>query len=44
MYGCLFLDAGRIIQAVELDGVHLDEDNHKKLGAYVAAFLEEKLE
>lgn len=44
MYGCLFLDAGRVIQAVELDGVHLDEDNHKKLGAYVAAFLEEKLE
>jgi lysophospholipase L1-like esterase len=43
MYGCLFLDAGRIIQAVELDGVHLDAENHKRLGASVAGFVNESL-
>jgi len=40
-YGCLFLDAGTVIQAVELDGVHLDADNHKKLGMCVAEYLKE---
>jgi lysophospholipase L1-like esterase len=41
MYGCLFLDAGRIIQAMDLDGVHLDSENHKRLGACVASFVQE---
>jgi lysophospholipase L1-like esterase len=38
-YGCHFLDAGSVIQAVELDGVHLDEENHRKLGASIADFI-----
>jgi lysophospholipase L1-like esterase len=42
-YKCLFLDAGSAIQAVELDGVHIDALNHKKLGIFVAEFLKEKL-
>ena len=40
-YGCLFLDAGSHVQAVELDGVHLDADNHRKLGLCVADFVKE---
>ena len=38
-YGCLFLDAARIIQAVELDGVHLDAENHRRLGVCVGDLL-----
>jgi len=38
-YGCLFLNAGTVIQAVELDGVHIDAENHRRLGAFVADFI-----
>jgi lysophospholipase L1-like esterase len=38
---CYFFDAGRVIEAMALDGVHLDAESHRTLGACVAAFLEE---
>jgi lysophospholipase L1-like esterase len=37
--GCFFLAGGEIIEAVSTDGVHLDEENHIKLGTHVAAFV-----
>ena len=43
-YGCLFLDAGTVIHAVEQDGVHLDAENHRKLGASVAKFLKRNID
>ena len=30
--GCHFFDAGRIIRASDIDGVHLDRDQHEKFG------------
>lgn len=36
-YGCGFLDAGEVISVSPVDGVHFDEDAHRKLGAAVAA-------
>ena len=44
VYGCLFIDAGRVIQAVESDGVHLDAENHRKLGLHVASYIRDNLE
>jgi len=35
--GCAFLDAGTVIRASDLDGVHLEEDLHRLLGEAVAA-------
>mgnify|MGYP002508231801 CR=1 FL=1 len=34
-YGCYFLDAARYAAPCEYDGVHLDEDGHKKLACAV---------
>jgi lysophospholipase L1-like esterase len=34
---CAFLDAGAHVSSSELDGVHLDEDSHARLGAAFAA-------
>ncbi len=31
-YGCEFLDAAKIVTASPVDGIHLEEDQHKKLG------------
>lgn len=36
-YGCHFLDAGAVIRASDLDGVHLEEEQHRILGETVAA-------
>lgn len=36
---CSFLDAGSLIRASELDGVHLDEAAHERLGTAVATLL-----
>ena len=44
LYGCLFIDAGKIIQAVESDGVHLDAENHRKLGLHVASYVRYNME
>lgn len=38
-YGCHFLNAGDYAEASELDSIHLDEENHRKL----AEALEEKI-
>jgi lysophospholipase L1-like esterase len=35
-FGCALLDAGRVIPSSQVDGIHLDADAHRKLGAAVA--------
>lgn len=35
MYGCLFLDASRIVRTSAVDGIHLDEAEQGKLGRAV---------
>lgn len=42
-YGCHFLDAGSIVVCTDLDGVHLDLDEHRKLGQVVAGRVKEIL-
>ncbi len=39
--GCAFLDTADIIVSSELDGIHFDLDEHRKLGEAVAAKLRE---
>ena len=41
--GCAFLDAGSIIRSSDVDGVHLDGEEHEKLGMAVAARVRELL-
>ncbi len=36
-YGCAFLDAGEVIVSSDVDGIHLEADEHRKLGEAVAA-------
>ncbi|MBA2511141.1 MAG: SGNH/GDSL hydrolase family protein [Rubrobacteraceae bacterium] len=38
--GCGFLDAGAVIASSDVDGIHLEEDEHRKLGEAVAARVE----
>ena len=38
-FGCHFLDAGEVIVSSDLDGVHLDAGEHKKLGEAVARII-----
>lgn len=35
-YGCEFLDAGEFVSSSDLDGIHLEADEHRKLGKAVA--------
>ena len=42
-YGCHFLNAGSIVVSSDLDGVHLDLDEHRKLGQAVAGQVKEIL-
>lgn len=35
--GCWFLDAGAFVSSSDLDGIHLEADEHRKLGEAVAA-------
>jgi len=37
--GCHFFDAGRVTTASEIDGVHLDADQHAALGAALAGVV-----
>jgi lysophospholipase L1-like esterase len=37
--GCHFVDPAKAISASELDGVHIDGENHVKLGKYMCDFL-----
>jgi len=34
--GCAFLDAGTVIRSSDVDGIHLDAEEHEKLGVTVA--------
>ena len=38
-YGCHFLDASKIVVASDFDGIHLDVDEHIKLGNKIANFI-----
>ena len=42
--GCAFLDTGRLIVSSDLDGIHLEASEQKKLGVAVAAKVCELLE
>lgn len=41
LYDCHFLDAASVVTSSDLDGVHLDEENHKKLGNSIAEKVKE---
>jgi lysophospholipase L1-like esterase len=40
-YGCDFLDAGEIVVSCDQDGIHLEADQHLKLGGAVANYIRE---
>jgi lysophospholipase L1-like esterase len=37
--GCHFFDAGSVTPASAVDGIHLDADQHARLGTALAAFV-----
>jgi lysophospholipase L1-like esterase len=41
--GCAFLDTGQVIMSSDLDGIHLEAGEHRKLGKAVAAKVRELL-
>jgi len=41
--GCGFLDAGEVIVSSDIDGIHLEAEEHRKLGEAVAARVRETL-
>jgi lysophospholipase L1-like esterase len=41
LYGCAFLDASQVIVSSTIDGIHLDADQHQKLGTMVAKKVRE---
>lgn len=43
-YGCAFLDTSDIIVSSDIDGVHIEADEHRKLGQAVAAVVRNMLE
>jgi lysophospholipase L1-like esterase len=42
-YGCVLLDAGEVVRASDRDGIHLEADEHRKLGKAAAASVKESL-
>jgi lysophospholipase L1-like esterase len=42
-YGCGFMDAGAVIASSDVDGIHLEAEEHRKLGEAVAARVEKAL-
>jgi lysophospholipase L1-like esterase len=42
-YGCELLDAGELVRSSDLDGIHLEVDEHCKLGEAVATRVKEIL-
>jgi len=42
-YGCVLLDAGEVARASDCDGIHLEADEHRKLGEAVAALAKKTL-
>jgi lysophospholipase L1-like esterase len=43
-YGCQWLDTANIVVSSDVDGVHLEPDEHRKLGQAVAAVVRNMLE
>jgi lysophospholipase L1-like esterase len=43
-YGCAFLDTSEVIVSSDIDGVHLELSEHRKLGKAVVALVKEILE
>lgn len=43
-YGCAFLDTSEVIVSSDIDGVHLEPSEHRKLGKAVAAIVNKILE
>lgn len=41
--GCLFLDAGKIVNSSQLDGIHLEAKEHRKLGTRIAELIRDEL-
>ncbi|HKN10804.1 MAG TPA: GDSL family lipase, partial [Pseudomonadota bacterium] len=37
--GCFFFDAGTVTPASAVDGIHLDADQHERLGRNLADFI-----
>jgi hypothetical protein len=42
-YKCGLLDAGEVVRASDRDGIHLEADEHRKLGKAVAALAKKTL-
>ena len=42
-YGCVLLDAGEVARASDRDGIHLEADEHRKLGEAVAVLAKKTL-
>ncbi len=40
VHNCKFLDASKLVHPSKIDGIHLDEDAHKKLGIEIARMTE----
>jgi hypothetical protein len=43
MLGCAFLDAGEVMASSDLDGIHFEADEHRKLGVAVARAAREEI-
>ena len=39
LFSCRFLDAGEIITSSDIDGIHFDTEQHKKLGMAVSGIV-----
>ncbi len=42
--GCAFMDTGTVIKSSNIDGIHIDPDDHRKLGHALASKVKELLE
>jgi lysophospholipase L1-like esterase len=42
-YGCALLDAGEVVRASDRDGIHLEADEHRRLGEAVAALAKKSV-
>ncbi|WP_020533429.1 SGNH/GDSL hydrolase family protein [Flexithrix dorotheae] len=41
--GCYFMDTGKFIESSEIDGIHLDEENHELLGEAVFGIIQREI-
>jgi lysophospholipase L1-like esterase len=42
-HGCYFLDASKVVVTSDMDGIHLDIEEHLKLGLEISKFVKEML-